>query len=584
MSSDQPQPSPEVSQSPAKQKAPRYVPPRWVWITSFVLLLIGILGFFGSELGKGPLASWYDSVWFFRDGSICNLLLLIGGFFACFIPLMWITFASSWPTRVRLLPLAVIVLMVGGFFAVFEIKAVSGYTVPRFGYRWGKEPDQRLEDIAGTAPQEAPDQDPAAQEELPQDPNAFPQFLGPDRNNRLPGPKLATDWTANPPQERWRMPIGAGWSGFAAQHGRIYTMEQRGENELVTCYDIENLNEKGEPTLIWATGIEARHYTVMGYVGPRCTPLLFDGRVYASGATGVMRCLDQATGEVVWQHDLKEMYDVSPEVEKNNIAWGRANSPLAYELPDRKIVIIPAGGDPKTKLGAISLVAFDAATGETVWTGSHHQISYASPCTIQVDGNDQICSINEASITGHDPATGKELWSMDWPGSSHANATCSQVHALGNNQFFVSKGYGQGARTFEVKPSGDGGFKVETLWDNARVLNTKFTNVSIQGDEVFGIDDGILEKVKIGGKRPEWRERGFGHGQVLLVGDVLLVMGEEGNLAAVDTKSDKYHEFARIKALSSEVAATWNPMCLYGNLLLVRNAEEAACYQLATED
>lgn len=581
MSSDQP--NQDVNPSAANQKTPRYVPPMWVWITSVVLLVIGMIGFFGSELGKGPLAAWYDSVWFLRDGAICNLFLLIGGFFAFFIPLMWITFRSSWPTGIRLLPLAVVVLMVGGFFAVFEIKAVSGYTVPRFGYRWGKEPDQRLEDIAGTAPEAVAEQD--AQTELSPDPNAWPQFLGPERNNRLSGPKLATDWGAKPPQELWRMPIGAGWSGFAVQHGRIYTMEQRGENELVTCYDIEKLDDAGKPTLIWATGIEARHYTVMGYAGPRCTPLLFDGRVYASGATGVLRCLDQASGKVVWQHDLKEMYGVTPDVETANIAWGRANSPLAYELDDRKIVIIPAGGpDSKKEEEMVSLVAFDAATGETVWEGGHQQISYASPCIIQVDGADQICSINEATITGHDPATGKELWSMEWPGSSHANATCSQVHSLGNNQFFVSKGYGQGARTFEVKPSGEDGFTVEALWDNSRVLNTKFTNVSILKDDIFGIDDGILEKVTIGEKRPEWRERGFGHGQVLLVGDVLLVMGEEGNLAAVDTSSDKYHEYGRLRALSSEVAATWNPLCLYGDLLLVRNAEEAACYQLATEE
>ncbi|RCS48314.1 hypothetical protein DTL42_13395 [Bremerella cremea] len=584
MSSDQTNPSEhDVPQSLAQQKPPRYVPPRWVWITSAVLLLIGVLGLYGERLGKGPLASLYDFAWFLRDGSFCNLIMLIGGFFALFIPLMWITFASSWPTRVRLLPLALIVLMVGGFFTVFKIKAVSGNMIPRFGYRWAKDPDQRLEQFVSVAPPAG--EKTADRAALPPDPHAWPQFLGPERNNRLPGPKLATDWTAHPPQELWRMPIGAGWSGFAAQNGRIYTMEQRDQQEMVTCYDIENLTADGQPSPLWGVGVEARHYTSMGYFGPRCTPLLFDGRVYALGATGVLSCVDQATGQVVWQHDLLEMYGVTPEVESSNIAWGRSNSPLAYELPDRKIVIIPAGGpDAQNSEAMVSLVAFDAATGETVWEGGHQQISYASPSVIHVDGADQICSVNEATITGHDPATGKQLWEMEWPGKSNGNATCSQVLPLGNNQFFVSKGYGQGARTFEVKPAGEESFSVESLWDNARLLNTKFTNVSIQGEEVFGIDDSILEKVKLGAKRPTWRERGFGHGQVLLVGDVLLVMGEEGNLAAVDSQSDKYHEYARIKALSSEVAPTWNPMCLYGDLLLVRNAEEAACYRLATED
>lgn len=577
MSSDQsPESKHDASQAATTSSAPRYAPPRWVWITSIVFLAIGILGYFGVILGKGPLASFYDSVWFLRDGAICNLMLLIGGFFGVFVPLAWFTFRSHVSAPLRFAPMTLIVLAVAGFFTVFEIQGVSGDMIPRFGYRFGKMPDERLDTFVGTSEPTEAELPPASE-----DPNAFPQFLGPDRNNRMASPKLATDWSANPPKEQWRMPIGAGWSGFAAANNHIYTMEQRGENELVTCYDMGKLNN-GQPTQVWGTGIEARHYTVMGYVGPRCTPLLFDGRVYASGATGVIRCLDQTIGEVIWQHDLLEMYGVTPEVETANIAWGRANSPLGYELPDRKIVIIPAGGPTKDKL--VSLVAFDAATGETVWEGGSEQVSYASPSIIQVDGNDQIVSINEATITGHDPATGKQLWSMDWPGSSHGNATCSQVHSLGNNRFFVSKGYGQGARTFQVSPFEEGKFVVDVLWDNPRVLNTKFTNVSILGDSVFGIDDGILEKVQLEAKRPEWRERGFGHGQVLLVGDVLLVMGEEGNLAAVDTASDKYHEFARIKALSSEVSPTWNPLCLYGDLLIVRNAEEAACYQMPTAD
>lgn len=567
-----------ASQSPVDEASAvnpnRYLPPRWIWIVGTLFLLLGVVGFFGRVLGNGPLAGLYDGLWIFRDPAICNVMALIGGFFACFIPLIWFTFASSWPAAIRFTPITLIGLAVIGFFAIFEIQGVSGEMVPRFGYRFGKAPDQRLGEFTASAINQAGDETLSVAD----DPNSFPQFLGPDRNSRLAGPNLETDWAAHPPKEMWRMPIGAGWSGFSALNGRLYTMEQRDNEELVTCYDMQS----GKP--IWGTGIEARHYTVMGYVGPRCTPLLFDGRVYALGATGVLRCLDQRTGDVVWQHPLLEMYGVTPDVEALNVAWGRANSPLAYELDGRKIVIIPAGGpDEKIKDSLVSLVAFDAATGEKVWEGGHHQISYASPSIAQINGKDQIISVNEATITGHDPATGKELWSVDWPGDSAGNASCSQVLSLGNNRFFVSKGYGQGARTFEVQADGDG-FATKVLWDNGRVLKTKFTNVAIHDDYVFGLNDGILEKVKLEAKRPEWRERGFGHGQLLLVGDVLLVMGEEGNLAVVDTASEDYHEFSRIKALSGEIAPTWNPLCLYGDLLLVRNAEEAACYKLPTKD
>src|SRR5690606_24728876 len=91
------------------------------------------------------------------------------------------------------------------------------------------------------------------------DPHAFPQFLGPDRNSRLAGPILETDWQSHPPEELWRIPIGAGWSGFAVEHGRMYTMEQRGPNEYVSCYRVQDGKN------LWGTPIEARHETVMGY-------------------------------------------------------------------------------------------------------------------------------------------------------------------------------------------------------------------------------------------------------------------------------------------------------------------------------
>lgn len=576
MSSESVHGTPAESQSTATSNVTRerYLPPRWIWLAVAFFLLLGIVGFFGRILGNGPLAAVYDALWFFRDPAICNVMALIGGFFACFIPLIWFTFASSWPAGIRFTPISLIGLAVICFFSIFEIQGVSGEMVPRFGYRFGKAPDQRLGEFTASGSDQAKEKSLSVVDH----PNAFPQFLGPSRDSRLPGPNLETDWSAQTPKEMWRVSIGAGWSGFSALDGRIYTMEQRDNEELVTCYDLQS----GKP--IWGTGVEARHYTVMGYVGPRCTPLLFNGRVYALGATGVLRCLDQLSGEIVWQHDLLEMYGVTPDIEAKNIAWGRANSPLAYELEDRKIVIIPAGGPDKTKKDEmVSLVAFDAATGEKVWEGGHEQISYASPSVAQIDGQDQIISVNESTITGHDPATGEQLWSFDWPGNSNGNATCSQVHSLGSNRFFVSKGYGQGASTFEVQADGDG-FATKELWSNTRVLKTKFTNVAIRDNYVFGLNDGILEKVELEAKRPEWRERGFGHGQVLLVGDVLLVMGEEGNLAAVDTASEDYHEFSRIKALSSEIAPTWNPLCLYGDLLLVRNAEEAACFKLPTKD
>ena len=78
------------------------------------------------------------------------------------------------------------------------------------------------------------------------------------------------------------------------------------------------------------------------------------------------------------------------------------------------------------------------------------------------------------------------------------------------------------------------------------------------------------------GKRA-WKQGRYGQGQVLLVGDTLLVQAESGEVVAVPATPEKPKELGRLEALNGQ---TWNTLCLAGNRLLVRNAEEAACFEL----
>ncbi len=133
----------------------------------------------------------------------------------------------------------------------------------------------------------------------------------------MTGVRLARDWQARPPRLVWRHEIGAGWATFAAVNGFALTMEQRGDEELVTCYEVAT------GTLRWFHALPSRHQTVMGGVGPRATPTIRDGRVYALGATGILRCLDGATGQPVWTEDLLARIGITPDEDLSGIAWGR---------------------------------------------------------------------------------------------------------------------------------------------------------------------------------------------------------------------------------------------------------------------
>ena len=315
-------------------------------------------------------------------------------------------------------------------------------------------------------------------------------------------------------------------------------------------------------------------------VGPRATPTIDEGMVYTLGATGRLFCLDGATGSVVWKKDLRKETGVTEEDDLRDLPYGRANSPLVVG----DLLIVPAGGPESQK--CVSLVAYHKKTGARVWQGGRRQISYSSPVLATLAGVEQILIVNEDYVSGHDVQSGHTLWEHPWPGSSSSKANVSQAVpvSIGNtppDRVFLSKGYGTGAALIRILPDGDGTLTTEELWNNSRVMRTKFTNVAVRDGYVYGLSDGILECVELETGQRKWKGGRYGHGQILRVGQLLLVLAESGELLLVEASPDRDHSvLGRFQALEG---MTWNNLALYGHYLLVRNAREAACYELALE-
>ena len=93
--------------------------------------------------------------------------------------------------------------------------------------------------------------------------------------------------------------------------------------------------------------------------------------------------------------------------------------------------------------------------------------------------------------------------------------------------------------------------------------------------------DHTVELLDLATGSPKWKGGRYGHGQVLLVGDVLLVTTESGEVVLVDAVSTGHHERSRFEALTGK---TWNNAALSGRYLLVRNDQEAACYELPLDE
>jgi outer membrane protein assembly factor BamB len=265
---------------------------------------------------------------------------------------------------------------------------------------------------------------------------------------------------------------------------------------------------------------------------------------------------------------------VTPEEDKDAVGWGRAASPLVVD----DLVIVPLGGPEDGPFH--SLAAFHKLDGTLQWKGGDDQVSYASPTLTTLCRRRQVVIVNESTVSGHALEDGTTLWSYPWEGNSDQNATCSQAVMVGDDRVLLSKGYGTGAELIQLYKTPEEGFRVESLWADRTKLKTKFTNVVVRDGYVYGLSDGILECVELDTGRRRWKTRrgDYGHGQILGVGDVLLVQAENGEVVMVEMNPTELNELGRFEALTDK---TWNTLCLYGTRLLVRNAREAACYELA---
>jgi outer membrane protein assembly factor BamB len=461
---------------------------------------------------------------------------------------VWILFLSRMRRLVRLACFAVLALVLAGAVSSVRISGVSGDTLPQLAWRWAPEPGNLPLAAVGSAlpPGDA----------IVATADDYPQFLGPSRDGIVRGPRLARDWASRPPQPLWRQPIGAGWSAFAVVGGHAVTQEQRGGEELVTCYDLRT----GE--VHWSHADRERFDNPLGGLGPRATPAIAGGKVFALGATGRLNAIDLRTGELLWSTNIVD--DARAVVP----TYGVSASPLV--LGD--VVVVSAGGG-----GGNSLVAYDRRSGERRWSGGDGPPAYSSPLPVTLAGVEQILVLNGAALSSHDPADGSVFWSQPWPGQTER---VSQPVVVSEESVFLSTGYGVGGKLFRVIGDVAGGLTVELVWESLG-LKAKFTNVVHREGFLYGLDDGILVCLDVANGRRRWKAGRYGHGQILLAGELIVILAENGEVALVEARPDSHVEVGRFPAIEGK---SWAHPALAGRHLVVRNDREAACYELPLED
>jgi outer membrane protein assembly factor BamB len=353
----------------------------------------------------------------------------------------------------------------------------------------------------------------------------------------------------------WKQPVGLGYASFVVAGGRAFTIEQRRHQEVASAYDVDTGRE------LWTNGWDGEFVESMGGDGPRATPTYHDGRIYVLGALGELRCLDARTGALVWRRDI--LADNGAP----NLSWGMSGAPLVV---DDKVIVLPGG--PRGK----SVAAYNRLTGDPVWTALDDQQAYTSPMLVTLQGVRQVLVVTAKRAVALTVEEGRLLWEYQW--ANYNGITVAQPLLLGNDRVFLSAGYGHGAATFEVVRAGES-FATRTIWQNTRMKN-KFTSSVLHRGYIYGLDEAILACLDAATGEQKWKAGRYGYGQLLLAGDHLIVLAENGDLALVKATPDGHEELARFPAISGK---TWNHPAIAGGRLFVRNLREMAAFDLKAD-
>lgn len=378
----------------------------------------------------------------------------------------------------------------------------------------------------------------------------WPEFRGPKRDG-VALEKIRTDWNANAPKELWRRRVGAGWGSFAVVGDRVFTQEQRGNDEAVVCYHAATGYE------LWVSLIPGRFFEGIAGEGPRATPTIHDGKCYAFSATGKLVCLDAVSGAQAW------LRDVTVDVEAKVPQWGFASSPLVI---DGKVIVFAAAKEKGTVAYTLS--------GELAWARGSGSHGYSSPHRAVIHGEEQVLMVSDFGLEAFRPSDGALRWAREWkfPGQNRV----AQPALLGNNEILLGTavGNGQGAQRFRVNAD----WTTEKIWES-RSPKPYFNDGVVFENHYYGWDDRNFVCLNLKSGAIKWNAgSGYGFGQVLLLPNrTLLVQAESGKVILLEANPAAQKVIAKLDALNDK---TWNHPAVARGRLYVRNGAEAACYDV----
>ena len=378
----------------------------------------------------------------------------------------------------------------------------------------------------------------------------WPNWRGPNRDGVSTEKGLSFDWPKTGPKILWTAGVGTGFSSVAIADGRLFTMGNEDDADVVRCLDAAS----GKP--IWSHNYECPLDPNLFEGGPTSTPTVDGDRVYTISRLGHVYCLDAASGKSVWSRILTEDTEIPAP------GWGYAGSPVVHG----KMLLLNVG-----EAG----MALDKMTGKTIWASEPEESGYTTPVVLKRAGKELAIFSSGKYFSAVDLSSGETLWSHRWLTRYGMNACDPIAH---NGHVFITSGYGKGATLLKHAPE-----EPEEIW-KAKVLRSQLSAPIRIGDFVYGIDgdenarEPALKCIEFMTCKEVWADTSVGFGSLIATDGKLIILTATGELFVGRASAKGWKQFARAKVLEGKC---WTPPALANGRLYCRNADgELVCLNL----
>jgi outer membrane protein assembly factor BamB len=411
----------------------------------------------------------------------------------------------------------------------------------------------------------------------------WPQWMGPERDNVWRESGIIKRFPDGGPKVLWRSQVGSGYAGPAVAGGRVFLSDYvSSENVKVENFDRKQFTgtervlclEEATGEQIWQHDYPVR-YTISYPSGPRCTPVVDDGRVYTLGAEGNLLCINIVTGYVDWSKDLKTEYNTKAPL------WGYA----AHPLIDGNRLLTLAGGKGS------HIVALNKITGQEIWRSTTSPIQgYSPPTIIEHGGVRQLLLLRPEAVTAVDPEDGKEFWSLPYSASTGSIIMSPVIFG----DYIYAAGFNNQSVLVRLATDQPGATEV---WRGKRnVICPVNVQPFLVDDVLYGFDQkGVLralklptgerlwESVDVIGGRPKDSQTAF----IVRHEDHFWLFNELGELIIARLTPQAYIEIDRAKVIDQSNFAygrdvVWSMPAFANRHVYIRNDNEIICVDLSS--